>query len=74
MSFGIFFFFLPYRVTCRILVPQPRTEPGTTSVKVPSLNHWATRDGPSFEFFHQIGVKSIESEHTQSGFEFSLSW
>ena len=31
-----------------ILVPRPETEPVPHAVKVRSLNHWNTRDGPDF--------------------------
>ena len=43
-TLNFFFFFWPGSVDCRILVPQPRIEPGPTAVKVPSPNHWAVRE------------------------------
>ena len=31
---------------CGVLVPQPGTEPGPTSVKAPSPNYWTAREFP----------------------------
>ena len=53
----VFFFvvcFCPYRVACRILVPWRGTEPGPLTVKVPSPNHWSTREFLSFCFLFGV--------------------
>ena len=33
-----------------ILVPGPRIEPATTCIRRPCLNHWTTREVPSYIF------------------------
>ena len=38
----------PCHVACRILVPQPQTEPGLFMVETWSLNHWTTKEDPIF--------------------------
>ena len=45
-----FFFFWPGRVACRILVPQPGTEPVPPAVEAQSLNQWTTREFPRMAF------------------------
>ena len=40
-------FFWPYHMACRVLVPQPRIEPGPSAKKVWSPNHWTAREFPS---------------------------
>ena len=35
-----------------ILVPRPGIEPGSTAMKVPSFNHWTTRD--SLDWFFNV--------------------
>ena len=42
-SFFVFYFW-PHHVTCKILVPWPRMEPGAMEVNMPSANHWITRE------------------------------
>ena len=44
--FFYLFYFLPRRMACGILVPQPGTEPGALAVKAPSPNHWTAREFP----------------------------
>ena len=39
-------------MTCQITVPWPVIEPGPTAVKERSLNHWTTREFPSFPFLY----------------------
>ena len=46
------FFFLLYHVACRILVPQPGTEPRALPVKALSPNHWTTREFCFFKKFY----------------------
>ena len=41
-----FFFFLPHRVTCGILVPQPGIEPTPPAVEEWSLNRWTATEIP----------------------------
>ena len=41
-----FFFFLPHHSAHGILVPPLEIEPRPTAVKVPSSNHWTTREFP----------------------------
>ena len=42
-------FFWPYHMSCRILVPQPETEPRHTAVKMLSLiNCWTAREVPKW--------------------------
>ena len=40
------FCFWPHCVACRILFPWPGTEPGPSTVKAQSPNHWTTREFP----------------------------
>ena len=50
-----FFFFRPYPVACRILVPWPGIEPRSSTVKVWSSNHWSTREFPNhFSMRNQV--------------------
>ena len=42
----IYLFIWPRGVACRILVPQPGTEPVPPAVKAQSLNHWTARELP----------------------------
>ena len=42
VSVSLSFFWL-FHVTCRIVVPWPRIEPGPRAVKALSLNHWTSR-------------------------------
>ena len=53
------FGFWPYHMACRILVPQLGTEPWAPSVKVPSLNHWTTREFPSLRFFVLLSILDV---------------
>ena len=39
-------FFSPHRPACGILVTQPGIKPVAPAVRVPSLNHWTTREFP----------------------------
>ena len=46
------FFFWPHHAACGILVPGPGVEPGPSSVRAQSPNHWTAREVPhSFFFF-----------------------
>ena len=45
-----FFFFWLCHMACRILVPQPGTEPVPPAVEVQSLNHRAAREVPTWYF------------------------
>ena len=45
-----FFFFLPCRAACGILVPRPGIEPVPPAVGARSLNHWTTREDPTSLF------------------------
>ena len=42
----ISFFFLPHRMACRILVPQPGIKPTPPALEAWSLNHWMAREVP----------------------------
>ena len=44
-------FFWLHRAACRMLVPRPGIEPGPRAVKVPSPNHWTTKEFPYLTFF-----------------------
>ena len=49
-----------HHVSCRIIVPWPGIEPRATAAKVPSPNHWTTKDIPpkcisKNLFFRDIG-------------------
>ena len=37
-------------MTCRILAPQPKIEPGPSAVEVWRPNHWRTRESPALDF------------------------
>ena len=41
-----FFFFWLHHTACRIIAPQPGTEPGPLAVRLQSPNHWTTREFP----------------------------
>ena len=41
---GFFFFFLPYRTACGILVPSPGIEPVPPVLKARNLNLWTARE------------------------------
>ena len=46
------FFVWPGLMACEILVPQPGTEPGPSSAKGQSPNHWTAREfHPLTRFF-----------------------
>lgn len=49
-SWHHFFFFWLYHGVCGILAPQWGTEPRLKATKVPSLNHWTTRELPSITY------------------------
>ena len=46
LSFLSFFFFLPCRVACKVLVPWPGIEVMPPAVEILSPNHRTTREGP----------------------------
>ena len=54
MSMESFFFFNFFWLCCAawgILVPQPGIEPMSLAVKAWSLNHWMSRDVPTYYYF-----------------------
>ena len=54
---------VPCRTTCRILIPQPGTEPWPEAVKVQSPNHWTVREAPESHFLLE-GLSSPSSTQT----------
>ena len=42
--------FLQRHVACEIIVPQPEIEPGPSTVRKQSPNHWTTREFPTLCF------------------------
>ena len=44
LSLSLSFFFQPHHAACGILVPRPGIEPGAPALRVPSPNHWTTRE------------------------------
>ena len=45
-----FFFFLPHRAACGILVPGSGIELGSLAVRAPSPNYWTSRELPGWAF------------------------
>ena len=43
--------FWPHLNTCGILVPQPDIKPVPPAMEVQSINHWNTREVPTYIFF-----------------------
>ena len=56
---SFFFFSWPSCVACRILVPQPGTEPVSPASEVWSLNHWTTSQVPLDLFIGLGGVGGL---------------
>ena len=52
-----FFFFLPRRVACGILLPRPGTEPTPPAMEVRSLNHWTAREVPAGNILEVPDIK-----------------
>ena len=46
-----FLFFWPHHEACGILVPQPGIEPGPSTVRAWSPNHWTAREFPDIFYF-----------------------
>ena len=47
-------------MACGILVPGPGIEPGPSTVRAPSPNHWTAREVPGLSFFIcKMGVTII---------------
>ena len=63
----IFFFFLPHCVACGILVPWSGIEPWPLAVKVPSPNHWTTRESPCMLPFPAPGSTVWVEQETLEG-------
>ena len=45
------YLFRPYYMACGILVPWPGIEPAPLALEAWSLNHWATREFPLYNYF-----------------------
>ena len=67
----ILFNFWPYHTACGILVSWLRIEPMSPALKVQSVNHWTTRDVPSF-YFKSICKIRGNAELASSGL--SIHW
>ena len=52
-QFFCLFFSWPRHVACRILAPWPGIEAKSSAVKVPSPNHWTTREFPAVHILTQ---------------------
>ena len=59
-----------------ILVSQPRIEPATTWIRRPCLNHWTTREVPSYIFlmFWCLSNPTGEVQVNSQSFNSHLSW
>ena len=44
--FSYFYILGPLHAACRILVPRPGMDPGTTALKAPSPNYWTAKEFP----------------------------
>ena len=59
-TFNFFFFFWLHHSVCGVLVPWPGIEPTPPEVEVQNLNHWITREMPTFNFtFHEALMKQF---------------
>ena len=60
LNIYIYFFFLFFLIfslhitACRILVAQPGIESMPLAVEVQSLNHWTTKEVPSYVYFKSV--------------------
>ena len=74
MSEHHFYLFWPHQSVCGIWVPWPGIEPTSSEVEVQSLNHWTTREIPTFDFtFHEALMKQFTLFiHEEYGKDFGL--
>ena len=63
-----FFFFWPCHEACRVLVPQPGTEPVFLALKAPSPNHWTVREFPMNTLKNKFILQNLK-EKLQVWFE-----